>query len=1065
MFDGAAVADAAHVAPDAAAKALIPVAPAPVQVRAADPSQDGGKKEVVFVDTSVADYKALEAAVKAGVEIEEIDGSQSGLAQIAQWAETHTGYDSISLLSHGAEGVLHLGTDAITDAALSDATVQAELAEIGHSLNAGGDLLLYGCDIAKGDDGQQFITDLAAATGADVAASTDTTGKDGNWTLERATGDIRATAFEDASYQDALSVGDFSFTSATGAGGHSYTETENGVTVTVTDNFNGTYTPGGSYVLGSISDPSWSNADYVYTYTFSSAVDLASIVYWRSGGASVIGWTMDIADNNGHSMTLTGIAASNGDPNTDPGKWANNNTISLDWSNVTTLTLTVHGVYVSGGPISYEARFGAVTLQTPPPAPTVTAGDGVTTEFGASDTRGIDTSLAFSSSSGWNGGSLTVTITGGCDATNDILSVIDGGGGSFGITVSGNTITYNAYISGPIVIGTIDAVNDGSIGHALTITFTAAADDNTVSALAKSIGLSMAGTSSTANRSVTFTATDSGGGHVTATATATVVGLMVGGGTANQNVADTSTLTPLSSVTVSDTQAEGMIIAILLDSTKGSFTNIDGWTGFSFPAGSFPVAPTADFYIALNVASAAEAQAALRALVYQPMAHAGTAGSTATTPLSILISGADTRNSAYDAKTSVVIRYSSADPAMTAGGGGTVTSVGGGAVTIDPVLSFSDGGVGWNGGKLDIGVYAGSDAEYDTFTIKNTAGGITTSGGVTAGGGTVYYNGTAIGIIGDGVGNDGTPGHGLTITFNASATDAAVSALARAIQFSSPGTTSSDARVISLSASNSTQAGVSAMDTVTVGAAPAAASAPPSTPAPSPTPASAPAVEAVAQASVRADAPTPMVTVIAPPSSAMGTSVISFSASAFTVAPAESRADSQSQSFADGLAAARMTAAPDSSAYRVPVLAAQRSGAGDALVAVRPVAETQNGDAGISYTLAPDTFAHTSANAVVTLNAALQDGRPLPAWLIFNPRTGSFTGRPPAGMEGTLEVRVVAHDQQGREAAVAIRIRVGERTTLRLGSLRDGAGIRHAGKPAFTQQLKLAARNAAIRFS
>ena len=191
MFDGAAMADAAHAAPDAAAKALIPDAPAPVQVRAADPSKDGGKKEVVFIDTSVTGYKTLEAAVKPGIEIEEIDGGQSGLAQMAKWAETHTGYDSISLLSHGAEATILAGTDVITDASLSDPVVQAELAEIGSALKAGGDLLVFGCDVAKGADGQQFITDLAADTGADVGASTDATGAadlGGNWTLEAHSG-------------------------------------------------------------------------------------------------------------------------------------------------------------------------------------------------------------------------------------------------------------------------------------------------------------------------------------------------------------------------------------------------------------------------------------------------------------------------------------------------------------------------------------------------------------------------------------------------------------------------------------------------------------------------------------------------------------------------------------------------------------------------------------------------------------------------------------------------------------------------------------------------------------
>ena len=163
MFDGAAVVDAshAHAAPDASAKALIPVAPAPVQVRTADPAQDGGKKEVVFVDTSVTDYKTLEAGIRDGIAIVEIGGSQDGLAQMAVWAETNSGYDSIHVLSHGSDGVLTVGVASVNDTSLGSAATRAELAEIGYALKAGGDLLLYGCDIGKGTLGTTFIGDLA----------------------------------------------------------------------------------------------------------------------------------------------------------------------------------------------------------------------------------------------------------------------------------------------------------------------------------------------------------------------------------------------------------------------------------------------------------------------------------------------------------------------------------------------------------------------------------------------------------------------------------------------------------------------------------------------------------------------------------------------------------------------------------------------------------------------------------------------------------------------------------------------------------------------------------------
>lgn len=209
MFDGAAATDAAHAAADAAAKALIPAVSAPTTIREADPSKDGGKMEVAFVDTGLADYKLLEAGIRDGVGIIEFDGGQSGLAQMALWAQSHDGYDAFHLLSHGSQSELRAGSDIITCANLSDAAVQAELAEIGHALKAGGDLLLYGCSLGEGSSGQDFLADLASATGADVTASADPTGAaalGGNWTLEAATGAIEAAGLQMADYPDLLAV-------------------------------------------------------------------------------------------------------------------------------------------------------------------------------------------------------------------------------------------------------------------------------------------------------------------------------------------------------------------------------------------------------------------------------------------------------------------------------------------------------------------------------------------------------------------------------------------------------------------------------------------------------------------------------------------------------------------------------------------------------------------------------------------------------------------------------------------------------------------------------------------
>jgi hypothetical protein len=211
MFDGA-VADAAHAAQ--AHDTPPPPIPPAVTVRAAEPAKDDGKKEVVLVDTSLANYKSLEAGVRDGVGIVEFDGSRDGLAQIAQWAASQSGLDAIHILSHGSEGVVNLGTNALTESSLASSTTQAELAQLGRALTADGDLLLYGCDVAAGTEGAQLLDGIAQATGADVAASTDLTGAarlGGDWTLEKHVGDIDARELALTQYDGVLEVVSFRY--------------------------------------------------------------------------------------------------------------------------------------------------------------------------------------------------------------------------------------------------------------------------------------------------------------------------------------------------------------------------------------------------------------------------------------------------------------------------------------------------------------------------------------------------------------------------------------------------------------------------------------------------------------------------------------------------------------------------------------------------------------------------------------------------------------------------------------------------------------------------------------
>jgi hypothetical protein len=75
-----------------------------------------------------------------------------------------------------------------------------------------------------------------------------------------------------------------------------------------------------------------------------------------------------------------------------------------------------------------------------------------------------------------------------------------------------------------------------------------------------------------------------------------------------------------------------------------------------------------------------------------------------------------------------------------------------------------------------------------------------------------------------------------------------------------------------------------------------------------------------------------------------------------------------------------------------------------------------------------DAFRDADPGDVLNLAARLADGRPLPPWLRFEPRSRSFTGLPPAGMVEEITVLVVASDVDGFEASSSFTLRVATRS-------------------------------------
>jgi hypothetical protein len=148
---------------------------------------------VFFVDSNLPDLATLLAGLPAGAEVHLIEAGYDGVQLLADTLQGRSGIQAIHLLTHGSAGSLNLGSSMLTSANL--AGYEAQWATVRSALTQDADFLIYGCDVAAGDAGAAFVSQLASLTGADVAASTDLTGAanlGGDWVLEAQTGAIEA---------------------------------------------------------------------------------------------------------------------------------------------------------------------------------------------------------------------------------------------------------------------------------------------------------------------------------------------------------------------------------------------------------------------------------------------------------------------------------------------------------------------------------------------------------------------------------------------------------------------------------------------------------------------------------------------------------------------------------------------------------------------------------------------------------------------------------------------------------------------------------------------------------
>jgi hypothetical protein len=143
--------------------------------------------QIAVIDTRLQGYEQIVAALSLTMQVVLIDGRTDGLAAIAAAVGQFPEISALHLFSHASPGSLQLGSSYLNASTITTAQAQSNLQRIGSTLVEDGIILVYGCDLAQGETGLAFISQLASLSGVTVAASSNTTGAialRGDWTLE-----------------------------------------------------------------------------------------------------------------------------------------------------------------------------------------------------------------------------------------------------------------------------------------------------------------------------------------------------------------------------------------------------------------------------------------------------------------------------------------------------------------------------------------------------------------------------------------------------------------------------------------------------------------------------------------------------------------------------------------------------------------------------------------------------------------------------------------------------------------------------------------------------------------
>ena len=149
----------------------------------------GNTREAIAIfDSGVENSAHLAAGLYSHITPYFLSPDVDGIRQLTQIFQRYTQPLTVYVVTHGFPGSLTLGTAELS---LSNLDRYAEV--LRDWLQPDSELLLYGCNVAAGDAGEEFLDKLHQLTGASIAASTRRVGnaqQGGTWNLDVVRGEM-----------------------------------------------------------------------------------------------------------------------------------------------------------------------------------------------------------------------------------------------------------------------------------------------------------------------------------------------------------------------------------------------------------------------------------------------------------------------------------------------------------------------------------------------------------------------------------------------------------------------------------------------------------------------------------------------------------------------------------------------------------------------------------------------------------------------------------------------------------------------------------------------------------